>query len=132
MVLGVVEHHRPGGASHHGHRGGQQAVVGTDQDRRSVANLDRHAAATGTHPGIHHRQHDSGTHVLHAAGKSESPTTQVVGGDPVGDVDHIHARGQSLENGVDHAHELVVAPVVGQERHVAMRQRLRCGFGVCR
>src|SRR5690606_10134911 len=108
--VGQVDRTR--GAADHGHRGGQQAVVGPHEHRHAVAHLDRDGTAVAADARVDHRQHHPGAEVLRAAGEEQAPGPHVVGGDVVGEVDDPDAGRDRPDHRVDDADELVGPPVV--------------------
>ena len=57
------------GTADHGHRRCEQSVVGPDQDRLTITDLDRHRAPIGTDAGVDDREEHSRAEVLDAAGQ---------------------------------------------------------------
>ncbi len=80
VVVGVGQLDDPIGATDHAHRGGQEAVVGPDQDGLPAAHLDGHGPTVGADAGVDHRQHHTGDQVLGRPGEGQAPRPDVVGG----------------------------------------------------
>ena len=114
LILGrsQLDHaHRP---AEHGHRRGEEPVVGPDEI--PVLDLDRDTAPLAADTGIDDRQHDPLRQVLHGAHERERAGAHVERRDVMGDVDDPR-RGRDVEDhGVADAHELVRPSVIRQER----------------
>ena len=93
----------------------QQPVVGADEDPL-VGRAQRDRPAFGPDVGIDHRQMDADGHVRERAAEDDRPGADVVAGHAVGDVDHSRRRADLRHHPVAHADEVVLEPVVGQER----------------
>ena len=115
---GRVQHHgRPHPAQRRGQRA-EQPVVRTHQPGRSARrHLEGHGPAIGAHPGVDHGHHHPGAEVGPGPHQQGRAGGHVEGGDLVGQVDHRDGRRQRVEDGVDHADELVGRAVVGEEEH---------------
>ena len=79
LVLGVGQLDGPAGAADHRHRRGEQAVVGPDEDRLAVADLDRDGPPVGADAGVDDGEHDAGAQVLGGPGQAERAGPDVVG-----------------------------------------------------
>jgi hypothetical protein len=95
--------------------GEEESVVGADQHRSGFAHLDGHRATGGTDPRVHDRQYYRIAQPGGVSPEGEGPRANVVRADPVGEVDHRHARGDGLDDPVDDSDELVVEAVVAKE-----------------
>ena len=103
------------GAADHRDGGGEQPVVGSDEHRLAVADLDGDGAPIGADAGIDHREHDARREVLRAAGEREAAAANVVGLDLVREVDDGDLGGDRADHRLHDADELVGEAVVGQE-----------------
>ena len=117
LVLGVGQHDGAAGAAGHGDRRRQQAVVGPDQHALAVGDLDRHRLPRRADARVDDRQHDAVGHVRDRTGPAPGAAADVERPDAVGQVDDHRVRRQVAHDRLDHADELVVEPVVREERH---------------
>src|SRR5690606_21395206 len=98
-------------------------VVGADQHRGAVRDLDRHPAPVGADARVHHGEDHPGAQVLHRPGQGQPAGAHVEGRDVVGDVDDGDLGAELPDHRVDDADELVRAPVVGEERDRVVSER---------
>ena len=116
LVGGLGERHGPAGPPDQGHRRSEESVVGADQYRVTVADLDGYRPPVGGHPGIDDGENHPTTEVLGASGQSEGARPDVEGRYAVGDVDDGRMRGDGADHRMDDSDKFVLGAVVREER----------------
>jgi S-adenosylmethionine hydrolase len=109
--------------------GHQQPVVGTDEEAVLLGAAQRDGPALGPDLGVDDRQVHAGGHVRQCAAQDQCAGADVVPGDPVRDVDDPRRRRDPGDDAVADADEVVVEPIVAEERHVRHAPvESRCAF----
>jgi hypothetical protein len=104
-----------GGPALRGHRPGQQAVVGADQD--AVPGSDGDPAARGPDPRVYHRDVHAPRQVRDGLGQHRGATAHITGRHQVGNVDEPDPGGDAGGDPVAGRDEPVLQAVVGKERY---------------
>ncbi len=73
VVGGIVQNHRTGGATDHGHRRREETVVGPDQYRLAVTDFDGDSPAIGADTGIDDGDDHTGNQVLAGPWRAPAP-----------------------------------------------------------
>jgi hypothetical protein len=92
----------------------QQAVVGAYVEATFGA-LQRYRLAVAPDAGVDNRDVDTRRHVRECLGQNERSLKDVLGRDPMSDVDHLSLGRNALDDAAADAREVVLEPKVGQE-----------------
>ena len=120
MEIRVRQHEGALRPSRHRRRRREQAVVGPHEHTVAACHLDGDGPARRTDARVHHGDDDTRRHVLDRAGERERTPAHVERRHTVGDVGDAHVRRDVDDHALQHADELVVESVVGEQRDVTV------------